>query len=270
MEKSKLRPSAKNSGSRYQLAVVIPAYNESGNLRQLIPALLKRYPGIRIIVVDDSTGSERTETEDIARSYLNRGVNLISRNRKSGRGSAVLAGLRLALKYSDTGLVAEMDADLAHDPEDLSGLIGAASKYDVVIGSRYLPGSAITDWPVYRLVQSRIINLLLRYWLGIPISDFTNGLRVYRRPAAQYLTRIRLRETGFILLSETVYRMKQAGFRIGEVPARFTDRKLGKSNADWKELLASLRGALRIRTAGWSLPESDTPGRQSAESHHQG
>jgi dolichol-phosphate mannosyltransferase len=175
------------------------------------------------------------------------GVAVLHRGAKKGRGSAVIDGLKYALKKYSIRYFLEMDADLAHAPEECRALIDASAHADMVIGSRYLKGSVIADWPMYRLVQSRIINFFLRYLLGLRLTDFTNGFRLYTRPVVEFLVRTPMKEKGFIALSEIAYKVQRHGFRIAEIPVSFKDRKFGSSNANIRELFASLIGAFRIR-----------------------
>ena len=141
----------------------------------------------------------------------------------------------------------EMDADLSHDPAELNRFLKLKDKYDMIVGSRYMQGSKITKWPWWRLAQSRVINKILNLWLGLSLTDYTEGYRLYGRSAVEFLTSTKLKEKGFISLSEVAFKLKKAGFKICEVPVSFTDRTLGKSNANTKELLNSLIGAIRIR-----------------------
>jgi dolichol-phosphate mannosyltransferase len=172
---------------------------------------------------------------------------LISRGKKLGRGSAALRGLAEALKHKEIRYFFEMDADLAHSPAEFDRFLAVRHEADLVIGSRYLKASHIVKWPRRRLIQSRVINALLNFWLGINLTDYTNGFRLYSRAAAEFLLGARLQETGFIALSEIAYKLKQNGFRITEVPISFRDRTYGASNANLKELMRSLAGAIRIR-----------------------
>lgn len=229
------------------VAVVIPAYNESKNLKLLLPRIKKILPGSFVFVVDDSGESERKSIDSYVRTLSNGFLEVIHRSVKKGRGSAVLEGLRTALRNPRIQYFIEMDADLAHAPNECRFLLDAASEVDMVIGSRYLRNSIIVNWPMRRLIQSKIINHFLRLWLGLGITDHTNGFRVYNRPVVEFLTHTPLKETGFIALSETAYKIKKKGFTIKEVPITFTDRKFGKSNADIKELLVSLWGVMRLR-----------------------
>lgn len=231
------------------VAVIIPSYNESENLKILLPNILRMLPNARIIVIDDSTGKDQMNTSAVCKSDTAH-IRYVSRSKKLGRGSAVLKGLKVALTNKVVQVCIEMDADLAHDPNEIPILLSKINQADMVIGSRYMTGSKIVKWPVSRLVQSRIINFLLKYWLGLHISDYTNGFRAYSRKACEYLSSIQLFEKGFISLSEVAYKLQKKGFVIAEVPITFTDRKFGKSNADIKELITSLLGVIRIKMRG--------------------
>jgi dolichol-phosphate mannosyltransferase len=219
-----------------QVAVIIPAYNEEKNLYILRKDIQRYLPGALVVIVDDSP----------AKLYL-LGAFIVSRGIKLGRGSAVIRGLTEALKHKEIQYFFEMDADLAHSPAEFDRFLAVRSGADLVIGSRYLKQSHIVKWPFRRFIQSRIINALLNIWLGLHLTDYTNGFRLYSRKAAEFLQDAQLRETGFIALSEIAYKLKRNGFRITEVPISFQDRKYGASNANLKELVRSLAGAIRIR-----------------------
>jgi dolichol-phosphate mannosyltransferase len=231
------------------IAVIIPSYNESKNLKILVPSILRVLPNARIIVVDDSLGKEKAHTESFCRKDRIH-ITYVPRNSKLGRGSAVIEGMKTGLAERNIQVLMEMDADLAHDPKEIPSFLSTIGAYDMVIGSRYMAGSRIIKWPMSRLVQSKIINFVLKYWLGLHISDYTNGYRAYTWKACEYIASIELREKGFISLSEVAYKLLKKGFTIGEVPTTFTDRKFGKSNANFRELMNSLLGVIRIRLMG--------------------
>ncbi len=229
-----------------RIGIVIPAYNETKNLEQLVPQILSLYKGIRVVIVDDS---EESESKRLARAIkrLGRGIRIIMRGKKSGRGGAVREGMIHLMSNPRIDFIIEMDADLAHKPEEILLLLNKKDSADLVIGSRYLNKSSIIRWPLRRRIQSKLINAFLRIWLGLNIRDFTNGFRLYSRRAADTLLKANLRETGYIALSEMAYVLKHTGCTIREVPTTFTDRTYGKSNADTKELIRSLIGAIRTK-----------------------
>lgn len=228
--------------------VIIPAYNEQLNLHILLPRIVALYPQIRVLVVDDSGEKEVRKLKEFISSQTP-SVEILARKTKSGRGGAVRAGMEFFYQDPSILYMLEMDADLAHKPEEIKKFLDKKERADLVIGSRYLKQSHIIKWPIRRLIQSKLINFFLRFWLGLRISDFTNGFRLYSRLAVSELLKHELREKGFIALSEMAYRIKRANLTIREIPTTFTDRTYGQSNADVKELLQSLAGALRIRLA---------------------
>lgn len=228
------------------VSVVIPAYNESKNLQILVSKIAKTYPLINVVVVDDSDKDENAKSKKII-AKISKKFKVISRLKKQGRGSAVIEGLKHSLISKSTQVIVEMDADLAHDPKDMALLLKSIDASNMVVGSRYRAGSKIIKWPFFRIIQSKIINFFLKIWLGLNLTDYTNGYRAYSRKAAEFLAKQTLKEKGFISLSETAYKLRKAGFQISEVAITFRDRKFGESSADLRELLASLFGAIRIR-----------------------
>lgn len=229
----------------YKYAVIVPALNESGNLKILVPNIFNNLSGSKVIIVDDSGVSENKKLHVLMKKYGNR-VEIINRGKKLGRGSAVIAGLKSGLQDKNIKYFFEMDADLSHNPNEIVRFL-KYQNFDMVVGSRYTKDSRIVKWPWWRLVQSRVINFLLNLWLGLSLTDYTDGYRMYSRPAVEFLGKTKLREKGFISLSEVAFKLKKAGFKITEVPVSFTDRTLGKSNANPRELVNSLIGAVRIR-----------------------
>ena len=230
------------------VSIIIPAYNESKNLQILTSKILRKYPNINIVIVDDSDKEKNIKLKRTLK--FNKQINIISRLKKMGRGSAVLEGFRFALKNKKIKIFVEMDADLAHEPDELPLFLKEIKSNDMVVGSRYLSKSKIIKWPIARLIQSRIINYFLKIWLGLNLTDYTNGYRAYSRRAVEFLVKQKLKEMGFISLSETAFRLREADFKISEVAITFRDRKFGESSANFKELMTSLLGAVRIRFSG--------------------
>ena len=230
---------------------MLPTFNESLNLPHLVPRILA-LPKVDVIVVDDgSPDGTGALAEGLAQEFAPR-LSVIHRQSKAGRGGAVMAGFREALGrgYEWFG---EMDADQSHRPEELSGLIAELGRADMVVGARYMPGGAIEGWPIRRRVWSRCSNAIIRLALGVPMRDFTNGYRLYSRRAVEVLTSAKLRETGYITLSEWAYTIHRAGLTIAEVPTLFINRRLGQSNMSAAEAVGAIRALLRMR--GW-LPRN--------------
>ena len=235
-----------------KIGVIIPSYNESENIYLLIQKIFAVLSEATIIIVDDSSIDENKKLIDSIRyskSLKKKNITVISRFKKSGRGSAVVLGLKEMLKNKKIQYFFEMDADLVHDPKDFNKFIKKieSDKAQVIIGSRYLSESKIIKWTLKRLILSKIVNAFINICLGLKLSDYTNGFRLYNRDAVEFLTRIELRESGFIALSEIVYRLKNNNFIINEVPINFNDIAFGKSSADHKEFASALLGLIRIK-----------------------
>jgi dolichol-phosphate mannosyltransferase len=229
--------------------IVLPTYNEALNLPHLVPRLLQVADDVRILVVDDgSPDGTGALAEQLSRTHAPR-VSVLHRATKSGRGGAVLAGFRDALANPEYAWFGEMDADQSHQPEELPALIDAIRSADLVVGARYLPGGRIDGWPLRRRIWSRASNAIIRFVLRVPLTDFTNGYRLYSRRAVEHLTRSKLNETGYISLSEWAFVLHRAGMSMTQVPTHFINRRLGKSNMSAGEALGAIRALLRMR--GW-------------------
>jgi dolichol-phosphate mannosyltransferase len=224
-----------------RILVVIPTYNEALNLPHLVPRIRAVEPDAEILVVDDGSPDG---TADVAREL---DVRVLERAMKSGRGGAVMAGLREGLERGGYDAFLEMDADLSHQPEELPRFYAALPGVEMVVGSRYLHGAQIEGWSRRRKVWSAMSNRLIRFVLGVPLSDFTNGYRLYSPRAIQHLAAAPLRETGYITLSEWAYALHAAGMQMAEVPTVFINRRLGTSNMSGGEALNAMRGLVRMK-----------------------
>ncbi|MBP9716774.1 MAG: glycosyltransferase [Candidatus Levybacteria bacterium] len=231
------------------LAFIIPSYNESENIILLINKIRKFYPKSKIIIVDDSTPEEKNKIQKLLLKPHKRNVVYYPRKQKMGRGSAVIEGFKIALEDKNITHAFEMDADLSHNPEEAREFISKLKKEnsDLVVGSRYLSESKIIKWAMWRVVMSKIINKFLSLLLSLNLSDYTNGYRLYSRRALEFLTETKLESSGFIVLSETAFKLKKNNFKISEVPTTFVERQYGKSSYGNRELLVSLVNILSIR-----------------------
>lgn len=229
------------------IAVTIPSYKEKENIHLLLKKIFTHLPHAQVIIVDDSPESEYDEMKRVMEKIKN--AEVVWRNKKSGRGSAVMDGFRIGLEKYKCNLFFELDADLSHDPKGFDTFLKKqqSTHADLVIGSRYLPQSKVINWPARRLIASRIINRILNMLLCLGITDYTNGFRLYSKEAVKFLLKNPPKEKGFITLSETAYMLKKSGYLLTEVPITFTDRKHGTSSAGIKEFFGSLRGVVRIR-----------------------
>lgn len=231
------------------IAFIIPSYNESQNIIPLINKIRKYFPKSKIIIVDDSNTREKIKIKKLLSKQKDKGVSYFPRNKKMGRGSAVIEGLQTALKDKNITHFFEMDADLSHNPKEARKFISKMKKdnSDLIVGSRYLSGSEILKWARWRVVMSKIINKFLSLLLGLKLSDYTNGYRLYNRKSVEFLTNIKLVSKGFIVLSETAYKLKKNGFKISEVPTTFVERQYGKSSYGNRELITALVNILIVR-----------------------
>ncbi len=234
------------SGPLTGTCVVIPTYNEADNIARLAQALRGLSPELRIIVVDDASPDGTGAVVDGLKPRLDP-LEVIHRRGKGGRGSACLEGIAAALKDPGARAIVEMDADFSHDPRELPDTVAALAGADVVVRSRYAPGSRIVDWSLARRVFSRLANAFARALLGIPLSDYTNGYRAYSRRAAEAIEPSRIESTGYIVLSETAYQLHRKGLRFAELPTVFVNRRRGQSNLSWREVLGALTGIIRLR-----------------------
>jgi dolichol-phosphate mannosyltransferase len=208
--------------------LVLPTYDEASNVERLVVAAREQLPdGARILIVDDNSPDGTGQIADRLQADVP-GVSVLHRARKEGIGPAYVAGFRRAL---DEGaeLVVQMDADFSHDPHDLPRLIEAAAGADLVLGSRYVDGGAVTDWgPVRRLI-SRGGSAYARAVLGVRVRDLTCGFKVFRRNVLEAIELESISSAGYAFQVETTYRAVRAGFRVVEVPITFTDRRVGES-----------------------------------------
>jgi dolichol-phosphate mannosyltransferase len=232
-----------------RVVVILPTFNEAQNLPILVPFLLAVGPHIDVLIVDDNSPDATGRVADDLANKLRTRVSVLHRASKSGRGGAVMAGMRQALKDDRYAWFCEMDADLSHQAEELPAMLDGAPGVDMVVGSRYIPGGGIEGWGVVRRVWSRMSNRIIRTVLGVPMTDFTTGYRVYSRRAVEYLTRARLHETGYITLAEWAYALHRAGMPMREIPSVFVNRRFGKSNMSAAEAIGAIRALLRMR--GW-------------------
>lgn len=224
--------------------VIIPTYNEAENIESLVKTLCTLYEGIHVLVVDDGNDETASIVTQVQNTHPT--VKVLKRGVKSGRGSAVLAGIAYALENPYTRIV-EMDADFSHNPKELSSLLAVAEDTTVVIGSRYLKSSRIENWPLRRKIFSACANVYANLILGIGIHDYTNGYRVYGRKAAEGIDMERIKSRGYIVLSEVAYQLFVKGFTFREVPTIFINRSRGVSNFSLNEIKEAFTSVIRIR-----------------------
>jgi dolichol-phosphate mannosyltransferase len=208
--------------------VCLPTYDERENLEPMLRALAEVLgPEDRVLVIDDDSPDGTGELADRLAAELGF-VDVLHRPRKEGLGPAYLAGFRHAL---DRGakLVLEMDCDFSHDPKDVPRLLEAAKDADLVLGSRYVAGGGVENWGLVRRAVSYGGSLYARLLLGVRVRDLTGGFKCFRREVLEALPLGEVRSRGYAFQIELTYRALRQGFRVREIPIRFTDRVVGGS-----------------------------------------
>jgi dolichol-phosphate mannosyltransferase len=231
-----------------RVVVVVPTYDEAENLAWIVGRLRAAQPEVDVLVVDDGspdgTGAIADElaAEDPA-------VRVVHRRAKAGLGAAYLHGFRVAL---DAGydVIGEMDADGSHQPEQLHLLLEALEHADLVIGSRWVPGGSVVNWPLNRELLSRGGNLYVRLLLGIAVRDATAGFRLFRRTALEKIDLESVQSTGYVFQTDMVARTLAAGLVVEEVPIEFVERVRGDSKMSGAVATESLK-----RITAWGLRE---------------
>ncbi|QCC78708.1 polyprenol monophosphomannose synthase [Nocardioides daphniae] len=208
--------------------MVIPTYNESANIEWIIGRLRSAQPHVDVLVMDDNSPDG---TGKIVEAIAERDpqVQVVHRTEKAGLGAAYRHGFRVAL---DQGydVIGEMDADGSHQPEQLQRLLDAiAEGADLVIGSRWIPGGSIVNWPKSREALSRGGNLYVRLLLGMPVKDATAGYRLFRRATLEAIDIDTVTSTGYVFQTDMAYRTLQQGLTVREVPIEFIERERGDS-----------------------------------------
>jgi dolichol-phosphate mannosyltransferase len=207
--------------------VVVPTYDERDNLAGLLERLRRAVPAADVLVVDDASPDGTGKLADEL-SAADAAVHVLHRPAKQGLGPAYLAGFAWGLARDYDAFV-EMDADGSHAPEQLPTLLEAARDADVVLGSRWVPGGAVVDWPRRRELLSRGGNTYARLLLGLPVRDATGGFRVYRRQVLETIELADVASAGYCFQVDVLLRAWRAGFRIVEMPIRFVERVAGVS-----------------------------------------
>jgi dolichol-phosphate mannosyltransferase len=217
--------------------VIVPTYNERPNLPVLVAGLL-RHPEVRVLVVDDQSPDGTGEVaEALAREHPDR-LSVMRRTGRRGLGRSYIDGIKQAITTS-VDVICQMDADLSHDPAQLPALIAATSHADVVIGSRYVAGGAIVNWPRRRQLLSRFANIYIRSVTRLAARDCTSGYRCWRREALASLPLDRFMSDGYSFLVEMLFVAGRRGCRIAEVPITFVERREGESKVSRAVLLES-------------------------------
>lgn len=231
-----------------QAIMIVPTYNERENLAKLV-AHLRSLPGnVYVLIVDDNSPDGTGAIAD-AISASDESVHVLHREGKLGLGTAYRAGFHYGLEHGFQ-YICTMDADFSHSPDRLPALLDkAAAGYDLVIGSRYVPGGAVVGSPALRKFVSYAANWLAHTWLGVEARDCTAGFRCYRRQVLETIDLDSIFSSGYSFLIEMAFHCQRAGFRIGEVPITFVNRTEGASKISRLEIYKAFYTLLRLRTS---------------------
>ncbi len=236
-----------------KITVVIPTYNERENIEKLCDSILLQDERIHILIVDDNSPDGTGEIADRI-AATNPRVNVLHREGKLGLGSAYREGFRIALDNGSDYIV-EMDADFSHDPAMLPQFIEKMGNCDLVIGSRYINGVSVVNWPIRRLILSYCASVYTRVITGLKLSDCTGGFKCFRREVLESIDIDSIRSDGYSFQIEMNYRCNEKGYRICEVPIIFVDRHAGTSKMSkqivreavfmvWKLKMGSIRRSI--------------------------
>jgi len=226
-----------------KITYVIPTYNEAENLPKLAAALFElKVPGLNALIVDDNSpdGSGQM-AEDLGRQYDGR-IKVLHRPGKMGLGSAYREGFKKALA-DGADAVGQMDADFSHPLSKIADMVAAVQSYDVVIGSRYIPGGSLDErWPLWRKGLSGFGNFYARTILGMKLKDVTGGFKLWRRATLQGMPLDDIRSNGYIFQVEMSYVASKLGYTFKEIPIYFADRRWGQSKMSFRiQIEAALR-----------------------------
>jgi dolichol-phosphate mannosyltransferase len=219
--------------------VVVPTYNERDNLPLLVTGVLE-HEGFRLLVVDDGSPDGTGAVADRLVAEHPGRVAVMHRTGPRGLGRSYIDGLQHAIAEGTADYVCQMDADLSHNPDYLPDLVASAATHDLVIGSRYMNGVSVVNWPLHRLFLSTFANRYIRLVTNLSTSDCTSGFRCWRREALARLPIANMVSDGYAFLVEMLFNASRQGFRIAEVPIIFVERRQGQSKISSGVLVESL------------------------------
>lgn len=230
--------------------VVVPTFNEAGNINMLLDRLFGlNIPTLHVLIVDDNS-PDGTAALVAQRSASEPRLHLLPREKKMGLGTAYVAGFKFALQ-NGFDLIFEMDADLSHNPDDLPRFLSKSNDFDLIIGSRYLTGVNVTNWPLSRLLLSLFANYYTRLITRLPIRDCTSGFKCFHRRVLEAIMLDRIVSNGYAFQIELHYKAWRKGFRICEIPIVFTERITGKSKMSRKIQYEAARMVWHLKIRDW-------------------
>jgi dolichol-phosphate mannosyltransferase len=228
--------------------VIIPTYNEIENLPTLLDRIDATGLGVDVMIVDDGSpdGTGQWVKDQLGKR---KNLHLIQREGKQGLGSAYVRGFRHAIE-NGYEFVFEMDADFSHDPDYLGRFLEEIKTHDLVLGSRYIKGVTVINWPIQRLLLSYFANMYARWATGLPVQDTTGGYKCFRVAALKTLDLSKIRSDGYSFQIEVTYKLWKQGYRIKEIPIIFMDRTAGVSKMSSKIIKEAMFLLIRLRFMG--------------------
>jgi len=228
--------------------VVVPTYNEADNIGRLVPLILERDERLSVLVVDDSSPDGTAKIVKALPGFGDR-ILILERPEKQGLGAAYIAAFQWILANTDFEAVFEMDADFSHDPEALDDFLKEIETHDLVLGSRYLYGITVVNWPLKRLILSVGANRYAAFVTGLSLKDCTGGFKCFRRSTLEALPLEKIKSDGYSFQIEMNYHCWRRGLHIKEIPIMFVDRQVGVSKMSKKIIFEAMWmvWALRFR-----------------------
>jgi dolichol-phosphate mannosyltransferase len=225
--------------------VIVPTFNELENIGPLLDRLLALPYGLEVLVVDDASPDGTGDLVE-RRSKTEPRIHVLRRGGKLGLGSAYREGFRYALEHG-AEYIFEMDADFSHDPDAIGDFLKHAQEVDLVLGSRYLHGVTVVNWPLQRLILSYTANLYTRVITGLPVKDATGGFKCFRRRALEGVRLDRVQSDGYAFQIEMSFKCWKRGFRLREIPIMFVDRRAGVSKMNRRIIWEAVGMVWRLR-----------------------
>ncbi len=225
--------------------VITPTYNESKNILVLIKKIKKIDSDLHILVIDDNSPDN---TSELVQQFANdrNDIFIINRKEKLGLGTAYITGFKWAIK-NNYNFVIQMDADLSHDPKELAVMLEKIKNYDLIIGSRYINGVNVINWPMSRLLLSYFANIYSRLITGVPVFDLTGGFKCYKIETLKKMPFKSIKSEGYSFQIETTFYAWLNKFLIKEIPITFTDRTIGQSKMSKKIIYEAIWVVLKLR-----------------------
>ena len=233
---------------KHNSLIIIPTYNEAENIEAVIKKIIDLEDKNDILVIDDNSPDGTSEIVENQKNIYNNRVFLINREKKSGLGSAYKLGFKWALE-NNYSYIFEMDADMSHDPNEIKNLKIQLiqNKYDVVVGSRYIEGVSVVNWPLSRIFLSYSANLYVRIITGMPIKDATSGFVGYTKNALSSIELSEIKFNGYAFQIEMKFKLWKKNFKLKEHQIIFVNRKLGKSKMNHSIILEAIFGVIKLK-----------------------